>query len=1104
MPKEQENGAADRLEELMTAHRKEVVRVYLVIRLLFILVSGFLLWLIAGGVLRLPPWLPPRGVTSQLFDAWMLFSGWSVALFGVGAWALRRSRFRAIDWLIWCSLFVDGFAVYEAASSGGGGANPFYHSVYFLIALHSYHLVAPGSFSARAAANWRSLLRRYVLLSVLPSVVVSMAIYGMLAQAGAGRLDFWLELGLQLITASAFMLLGITNLWRFRSLAEEEAKLAQAQSSQQAARQEVTAAREDLRRTETDLKTARAQQQRLLKALAKVTNIAEMQSEENFSGGLRGLAKEVGETLNAEYCAIGLAHETTAGDVAEWVCCELSREARKQLEAARFVPLEGSLVGTVIVSYRKTFDWVEDEHGDLLDPDNSVLKERQVKVLLPSAAGFREILPTKKIRYLLLTPFYTTTSEEKPLGYLYVINRRGTAEGAGAERFTQADQATLEAIAPQLAIAIENVRSQQRETEIREEQEKFDELAKKQDADDVINGLLAYVNRSAGSRVASLWLPIEDGFGEPKDVRKLLLRAVHVRGEERQVGDNNEIARKLRQTSLHRLDESYLGQFLGESAKLPEISYEPDLSQKPHCWQAYLAEIGTPRLVVIPILDPLPEAFAQESPPPWKGVMAILCLRPIDPDFTMTEAVRERFERFSQQLGKLLLERRLRRRFEQIDMLQQRLRELDVSDLAGFYPRMVHLVRGVMGAEACSLFTTGKAPGMLVLNASTADRANVSIDGKPAQEVATSSCIDQPVFALDDDSLTSATFHHRVPVLVHDTLSFKPDSARFREVTKTTTARSFIASPIVRSDGQVIGVLRCINNEHVGNVMKGFLPSDRDFLALLTGIMARFIESAQFAADKNRFLNELSHELATPLLQAQIRVSFLEKLWRGDRSAKDPMEQFGYLRESLLSVASLARDIQYQYGRTLATFGSYDFSRQIDLHPSIEMIRKPFLHEARIQRACEIVGHTREIPKLYVDKQRIEQVLYNLMQNAIKYSRWAGGPIHIRYSKVRRRFEGIPEEEWHQISVSNFGIGVPEGEEESIFAEYVRGSNTAVVGGGQSGTGLGLAVSRRIVENHGGRLLLLRRESPTVFAIFLPGYLEERAPKHEDQNPVRG
>ena len=1095
---------ASRLEGLMTEHRKQVVAVYLAIRVLFMLASVIFLALVTGGLVELPAQLHlDVGVVEKLRGPLLLFAAWSAVLFVVGVLAVLRGQFSGIDWLIRVSLLPDGLAVYMASAIAGTGESPFYHSVYFLIAIHSYHLVAPGSFSEGAVTRHWRLLGRYVGFSVLPTVLVSMFIYETLSGATPGRLDFWLELGLQLITASAFMLLGLTSLLRFRSLAEGEANLTRAQTKLAAAERQVTEAQTELSRIDDDLQRARRQQEKLLQALPKVTNIAEMQTEGNLQVALRGLAEEIGKTLEAEYCAIGLARETRAEDIAVWTSRKLSPEAVQELEATRFVPLEGSLVGSVMLRYKATFEWAEEEHGDLLDPDNPELARRGVSVLRAAADSYRGILPSGRNKYVLLTPFFVPGEEMKPVGYVHLINRRRDQGSGRTERFMAADRDTLEAVVPLLAIAIENFRQQQREQELRSSQEAFESLAQSQDSNAMFNGLLAYINRVSDSKVASLWLPIEDGLSSAEEVRKLLLRAVHVRGEERRARANEELARKLRQRSLYRLEESYMGKVLREAAETPEIHYEPDLSRQTHCWQQYLEEIGTPRLIVVPIQDPLPEAFTQGQPAAWKGVMALLCLRPLSPDFVLTDEVRQRLSRFGRQLGDVILERRLKRRFDQIGVLQRRLQDLGVSDLSGFHARVVDVVKEVMGAEACSLFMADRAPGMLVLKATTAEKATVSLSGEPAHDVATDTCIDQPIFALDDASLTSATYRNSTAVLVHNTLDRRPESPRFREVTRTVASRSFLAAPVVRSDGQPVGVLRCINQDYPGRMSPGFLPADRDFLALLTGIMARFVESAQFAEQKNRFLNELSHELATPLLQARLHVSFLEKVWKGDREIRDPAEQFVYLRESLHSVESLVRDIQYQYGRTLSTLVNYDCSRKVDLHKSLEMMRHLFLHGARTERACEIHGRTRSLPQLYIDKQRMEQVFYNLLQNAVKYSRWAGGAIRIEHRVVPRRFCGSDEEQWHEITITNFGIGIAEGEEESIFSEYVRGSNAAKTPGGQSGTGLGLAVSRRIVENHGGRLVLLHRGAPTVFAVFLPASLEEHPPRHENSTHRR-
>jgi len=190
----------------------------------------------------------------------------------------------------------------------------------------------------------------------------------------------------------------------------------------------------------------------------------------------------------------------------------------------------------------------------------------------------------------------------------------------------------------------------------------------------------------------------------------------------------------------------------------------------------------------------------------------------------------------------------------------------------------------------------------------------------------------------------------------------------------------------------------------------------------------------------------------------------------------------------------LIRDIQLQFGN-LGLREKYEYSKAVDLRPMIEKIKKLLLDRTRIRLAVDIRTITADMPALFVDAMRLEQVIFNLVDNAIKYSHMGAHDIVVKYERTSERIQGHTETDWHRIEVQNWGIGVLEGEEESVFREYTRGSNSYF---SPSGTGLGLAVSRQIVENHGGALCLTHRQWPTVFAVFLPAYLSSRRPSYED------
>ena len=113
-----------------------------------------------------------------------------------------------------------------------------------------------------------------------------------------------------------------------------------------------------------------------------------------------------------------------------------------------------------------------------------------------------------------------------------------------------------------------------------------------------------------------------------------------------------------------------------------------------------------------------------------------------------------------------------------------------------------------------------------------------------------------------------------------------------------------------------------------------------------------------------------------------------------------------------------------------------------------------------------------DLPLVSVDPTLLEQVLVNLVDNAIKHAPGAA-PIEVS----ARATPGAVV-----IEVADRGPGIAPGEEEAIFQKFRRGSDAAA-----SGVGLGLAICRGIIEAHGGTIRARRREGGgAVFSVVLP------------------
>jgi two-component system sensor histidine kinase VicK len=132
-----------------------------------------------------------------------------------------------------------------------------------------------------------------------------------------------------------------------------------------------------------------------------------------------------------------------------------------------------------------------------------------------------------------------------------------------------------------------------------------------------------------------------------------------------------------------------------------------------------------------------------------------------------------------------------------------------------------------------------------------------------------------------------------------------------------------------------------------------------------------------------------------------------------------------------------------------------------DIRNMLEDVADRFSFQLK-QRSIDIsIEVEPDISKVLVDPDQIDQVLDNLVSNAIKYTP-EGGRIHIRAAKR--------DEEWIEVTVEDTGIGIPKKDLERIFERFYRVDKARSRSMG--GTGLGLSISREIVRAHGGTIQL--------------------------------
>jgi signal transduction histidine kinase len=177
---------------------------------------------------------------------------------------------------------------------------------------------------------------------------------------------------------------------------------------------------------------------------------------------------------------------------------------------------------------------------------------------------------------------------------------------------------------------------------------------------------------------------------------------------------------------------------------------------------------------------------------------------------------------------------------------------------------------------------------------------------------------------------------------------------------------------------------------------------------------------------------------------------------------------------------------QLQVGQPLELF-----RRRFDL---VKMCSRLVDEYQQSTRKHQIVFET-SVPELIClwDPLRIERVLDNLISNAIKYSP-EGGRITLGVRRDTSNVEGGElNANWATLIVKDEGVGIPEADIPYIFDWFRRAGN---VSGRIRGTGIGLAVVRRVVEQHGGTIEVASKEGEgSTFTIKLPLYAPEAAPE---------
>jgi two-component system CheB/CheR fusion protein len=278
----------------------------------------------------------------------------------------------------------------------------------------------------------------------------------------------------------------------------------------------------------------------------------------------------------------------------------------------------------------------------------------------------------------------------------------------------------------------------------------------------------------------------------------------------------------------------------------------------------------------------------------------------------------------------------------------------------------------------------------------------------------------------------------------------------------------------VRKDGQLIDVSVTISaiKDMTGNVI-GASKVARDIGERKRAeekLQAAKIVAEKASKAKDDFLALLSHELRTPLTPALVAASYLAEhedllpefreevttIWRN-------VQLEAHLIDDLLDVTRITR------GKIEIRHEAVDMHRL--LHNAVQIAQKEIL-EKQIELAIDLPATHHHI---WADPVRIQQVVWNLLNNAVKFTP-KGGRITIRSSNEEGQFV---------FEIIDTGIGIESKRQRRIFEPFDQGERSITRKFG--GLGLGLTISKTLVDLHGGRISVQSegKNRGTTFRVFL-------------------
>ncbi|HEV2761539.1 MAG TPA: GAF domain-containing protein [Pyrinomonadaceae bacterium] len=312
-----------------------------------------------------------------------------------------------------------------------------------------------------------------------------------------------------------------------------------------------------------------------------------------------------------------------------------------------------------------------------------------------------------------------------------------------------------------------------------------------------------------------------------------------------------------------------------------------------------------------------------------------------------------------------------------------------------------------------------------------------------------------------------------------------PLAAGFEDLIERASLRSLLVVPVIHQ-GRVIGSI----SGHQTRRKRRWTEDDVDLLMAVATHVGATLENARLISElreasrlKDEFLATLSHELKTPLTAITGWVDLLKEnaAVRADEEASDGLDAIGVAAHSLTRLISDLLDLSRIQRGVLRLEHA-----PVDINHAVRKAVRAVRHSAAA-RGLELREELSDgLPLMVADAQRVQQVLWNLLANAIKFTP-SGGSVTLRSRLVGdgpAKRPDAPGRQWVELEVEDTGEGISRDFLPFIWDRFRQADSSATRRHG--GLGIGLALVRELVEAHGGGVGVVSEGRGAKFTVRLP------------------